>query len=91
MDNTITEGPPADPHVVRALTNNLLQTYEEFLNTFDGEVTYVEATMAAHNFHVRVVEHLVQETGDDIWRNVALATFERRMKNPGAYDTKGGG
>ena len=84
------EGPPTDPTVVRALTSALLETYDNFINNFDGEVTYAEGMMAAHNFHVYVIESLVDITGDDIWRNGALTTFKRRMKNPGEYDTKKG-
>lgn len=84
------KGPPTDPTVVRALTSALLETYEDFINNFDGEVTYAEGMMGAHNFHVRVIENLVEETGNDIWRSGALATFENRMKKPGEYDTKTG-
>lgn len=82
--------PVVDPHIVRQLTNRLLKTYDDFINNFDGEVEYVEGFMAAHNFHVFVVEHLVKETGNDIWRNGAAATFSRRMESPGEYDTKKG-
>jgi hypothetical protein len=84
-------GPYADPTVVRQITSALLKTYEDFINGFDGEVTYVEGMMAAHNFHVFIIEALVDETGEDIWRNGAVETFIRRMKNPGEYDTKSGG
>ena len=83
-------GPPTDATIVRALTSSLLEVYDDFINNFDGEVTYAEGMMAAHNFHVLVIEHLVEVTGDDIWRNMAMATFERRIKNPGEYDTKTG-
>ncbi|MEZ4594541.1 MAG: hypothetical protein R3D55_25865 [Chloroflexota bacterium] len=88
-DQDLVYGPVADPTVVRQLTSRLMQAYEDFINTFDGRVEYVEGFMAAHNFHVFVVEHLVEETGSDVWRNGAATTFERRMKNPGEYDTKG--
>lgn len=84
------DGPVADPTVVRQLTSRLLQTYEDFINQFDGRVEYVEGFMAAHNFHVFVVEQLVQETGNPVWRNGAATTFERRMKHPGKYDTRQG-
>ena len=89
-DNKYITGPVADPTVVRQLTSRLMQTYEDFINSFDGRVNYSEGFMAAHNFHVFVVEHLVQETGSPVWRNGAATTFERRMKNPGEYDTKKG-
>lgn len=91
MKRYLTDIPPADPTVVREFTSALAKAYEDFIHNFDGELTYAEGMMAAHNFHVFVIEHLVQLTGDDIWRNGALATFERRMKNPGEYDTKTGG
>lgn len=83
-------GPVADPTVVRQLTSRLLQTYEDFINNFDGKVEYAEGFMAAHNFHVFVVEALVEETGNPVWRNGAVTTFERRMKSPGEFDTKKG-
>lgn len=89
-DRPTIEGPVTDPAVVRALTTALLETYDDFINGFDGEITYAEGMMAAHNFHVYVIEHLVHETGDDIWRNGALATFARRMREPGEFDTKVG-
>lgn len=90
MSKTTVDGPVADPAVVRALTSALLAAYDDFIDDFDGEVTYAEGMMAAHNFHVFVIEHLVKETGSEVWRNGALTTFERRMRNPGEYDTKVG-
>ena len=81
-------GAAADPNIVRGLTMHLLDAYEKFLNGFDGDVDYVDSFMAVHNFHVRSIEHLVEESGSDIWRNAAVTTFERRMKVPGDYDTK---
>lgn len=87
---TVDDIPPADPFVVRELVNHLLQAYGEFLQGFEGEVTYIEGLMGVHNFHVQAVEHLVQETGSDVWRVAALGTFERRMKHPGDYDTRQG-
>lgn len=81
-------GPPGDAVVIRALTSTLLDAYNDFISDFDGEVTYVEGMMAAHNFHVYVIEGLVVETGDNIWRDGALTTFAKRMQDPGAFDTK---
>ena len=83
-------GPPGDAVVIRALTSTLLDAYNDFINDFDGEVTYIEGMMAAHNFHVYVIEGLVEETGEDIWRDGALTTFAQRMQDPGAFDTKVG-
>lgn len=87
-DKEIINGPVVDPTVARHFTSHLLQAYEEFLANFDGNITYAEGMMAAHNFHVYVIESLVLETGNPLWRNGALTTFERRMNNPNEYDTK---
>ncbi len=35
-------GPPGDAIVIRALTSALLDTYNKFIEDFDGEVTYSE-------------------------------------------------
>jgi predicted glycoside hydrolase/deacetylase ChbG (UPF0249 family) len=83
-------GPPADPAIVRQLTSHLVRAYEDFVNSFDGKVDYLDGFMAAHNFHVFIIEHLVEETGNPVWRNGAATTFEQRMKKPGEYDTKKG-
>lgn len=90
MSNDYASGPVADAAVVRAITTRLLDTFNDFTANFDGELTFVEAMMAAHNFHVFVIENLVEETGDAIWRKTAVSTFERRMNDPGQYDTKVG-
>ena len=84
------ERPIADPTIVRQLTSHLARAYENFINSFDGRVDYVEGMMAAHNFHVFVIEYLVRATGQAIWRQAARDTFVHRMNNPGAYDTKRG-
>lgn len=83
------QGPVADPHVVRELTTRLLNTFNDFMASFDGRVDYAEGFMAAHNFHVFVVENLVEATGNPIWRNAAATTFKHRLENPGQYDTEG--
>ena len=87
----IINGPVADPTIVRELTNHLLEAYEEFIRKFDGGLTYAEGMMGAHNFHVQVIEALVEETGHPVWRNAAKTTFARRMDHPGEQDTKMGG
>lgn len=90
MNKKYSKGPPADPVIVRQLTTCLLEAFNGFMDSFEGDITYIEGMMAAHNFHVRAIEHLVEETGEEIWRQMARDTFTRRMDNPGAYDTKRG-
>lgn len=81
---------PADPDIVRKLTKCLTDVFEGFLGGFDGDVDYIDGFMAAHNFHVFIVEHLVNESGSDVWREMAESTFAERMNDPGTYDTKKG-
>lgn len=90
MTNFINVGPPAEPVIVRAICDHLLKAYDEFINNFDGKVDYLDGFMAAHNFHVMVIEHLVEETGVEDLRVMASSTFERRMMNPDRQDTKVG-
>lgn len=81
---------PGDPAVIRALCDRLFRVYDDFINNFEGEVSYVEGFMAAHNFHVYIIDALVRETGEEVWRKAALDTFSRRMERPGEFDTKVG-
>ena len=90
-DTELISGPVTDPTVVRQITSHLLIAFDDFMKNFDGNITYAEGMMAAHNFHVYVIESLVEETGDPVWRNGAATTFARRMNNPGDFDTKVGG
>ena len=89
-DDKFLHGPVADPTVVRAFTAHLLDAYESFIKSFAGTVDYVDGFMAIHNAHVMTIEHLVEETGDELWRLAARDTFARRMDNPGEQDTKNG-
>lgn len=81
-------GPPADPEIVKGFTLALISCFENYVNNFDGNVDYIDGLMAVHNFHVRIVEHLVEESSNGIWRSIALDTFKQRMADPGNYDTK---
>lgn len=72
----------ADPHIVRLFTNHLIAAYNQFVNEYPGTVDYVDGFMAAHNFHKAIVEDLVQQTGNAIWRDVALGTFQEAIKRP---------
>lgn len=80
-------GPAADPEIVKDFTLTLIACFENYVNNFDGNLDYIDGLMAVHNFHVRIIEHLVEKSGSNIWRNVALDTFKQRMINPGDYDT----
>jgi hypothetical protein len=74
----------ADPHIVKLFANHLIAAFEQFIASYPGKVDYVDGFMAAHNFHKAIVEHLVGETGDAIWHDMALATFQEaieRLKN----------
>lgn len=77
----------ANPDVVRPFVTHLLKAFDEYVNAHE-EIAYMDGMMAIHNAHVRIIEHLVEETGQELWRDAALATFANRMKNPGRYDTK---
>lgn len=79
-----------DPTVIRQMCTHLTRAYEEFVNSFDGDLTFVEGVMGVHNFHVYMIEDLVSRSGKDIWRQVAKDTFAGRMDNPGQFDTKVG-
>lgn len=71
----IGHGPAADPHIVKLFADHLICAYEEFINEYPGTVDYIDGLMGAHNFYKAIVQHLVEETGDPIWWNVALTTF----------------
>ena len=77
----------ADPHIVEMLTKVLLEAFVDFTESYPGDVDYIDGFMAAHNFHVRVVESIVEGCGVDIWRDVAVDTFRIRLENPGEWDT----
>lgn len=79
--STYIDGPAADPHIVKALTEHLLKAYDNFLVNYPGKVDYIDGFMGAHNFHKAAVGHLVHETADPIWWSVAASTFERAIKD----------
>lgn len=72
----------ANHDVVLALTHHLINAFEAFLdNPPSGKNTsFVDAFMAAHNFHAHVVLDMVARTGESIWLQSAISTFEMRIK-----------
>lgn len=74
------DGPVADPYIVRQFANRLIEAYEQFVNDYPGKVDYIDGLMAAHNFYVNVIEHLIEETGEDIWRVAAVSTLQQAME-----------
>ncbi|MCW7072202.1 MAG: hypothetical protein OCU12_07775 [Methanophagales archaeon] len=80
-------GAAADPHIVEMFTRHLMRSFMEFAIEYPGDVDYIDGIMAAHNFHVRVVENAVEESGVEVWRDVALETFRERLACPGGWDT----
>lgn len=70
----------ADPHIVKQFTDRLLVTYNDFINTFPGQVDYIDGMMAVHNLFKVVVGHIVSETGTSLWWNIASTTFSEAAK-----------
>lgn len=70
----------ADPFIVTAFTNHLLEAFDEFIATFDGRLDYSDGLMAAHNFHKAIVLDLVDRTDAPEWIVVAKATFDQSME-----------
>ena len=70
----------ADPHIVRLFADHLVRAYEQFIHDYPGTVDYIDGLMAAHNFHKAIVGHLVEETGQTIWWNIASTTFSEAVE-----------
>lgn len=70
----------ADPYIVKQFADRLLETYNEFINQYPGTVDYIDGMMAVHNLFRVVVGHIAEETGNNIWWNVAATTFSEAAK-----------
>lgn len=81
LDRLILKIGSADPAVVKAITDRLIDTYQQYLNEVDN-TDFVDCLMAAHNFHTAVVCHLAETSGDEYGSLYIMAkdTFNLRME-----------
>lgn len=76
----------ANEQVVREITNHLMQAFEQFVNDHpDDYVDYVDALMAAHNFHVVMVLDIEQRVKANperqlFLRRMAIDTFKQGLE-----------
>lgn len=75
-------GPAADGWMVERMTNHLIKAFEEFLsNEPDNSVDYLDAFMAVHNFHVRIVLDIESRSdAGNALRKAAVDTFKEAME-----------
>ena len=76
----------ANEQVVREITNHLMRAFQQFINDHpDDYVDYVDAFMAAHNFHVAMVLDLEERTDANndrklFLRKMAIDTFKQGLE-----------
>lgn len=72
----------ADVERVQKAAQHLIEAFNAYINQpeIKTSITYVDAMMAAHNFHAAIIADLVDRTGNWGWYETAQATFEKRMQ-----------
>lgn len=75
---------------VKRLFEHLLTTFQDYCNNSSKEVEYLDAFMAAHNFHCWLILDIERRIKADpkrqlFLREMAVDTFQRAMENKPAF------
>ncbi len=89
----------ADPALIRRIMDRLVKEFEKIaseevaLDPSGEGLRYIDALMGCHNFYKRIILDIEARADDGktrLWRNIALATFNKAMAEQKPYTKEGG-